>query len=157
MPFEAADARFEASVWNYDHALVLLMADVATSYVQIRQLDQRLDFARQNIVIQRKSLEIAQHRFQDGTTSKIDVSQGEAELESTEATIPQLEGQRRGAANHLCILLGIPPRDITDLLGGTRPIPVPPPHVAVGLPADLLRQRPDVRAAERLVAEQAPR
>jgi outer membrane protein TolC len=85
----------------------------------------------------------------------LDVTQGESTLEQTEALIPPLESQRRQAMNQICILLGAPPRDINDALGGRQPIPSAPPEVALGIPADLLRRRPDIRRAEREVAAQS--
>ena len=84
----------------------------------------------------------------------MDQDQAESTLKQTEAGIPLLEIDMRQAQNALCVLLGMPPVDVTNLLG-TGPIPSCPPEVAIGIPADLLRQRPDVRQAERLAAAQA--
>ncbi|MHB1037419.1 MAG: efflux transporter outer membrane subunit [Pirellulales bacterium] len=152
---ESADANLDASVENYDDVLVLLLSQVAQSYVDIRTAEQRLDYARRNVADQRKSLDLAVIKFQNGATTRLDVTQGQSNLSQTEATIPPLEAARRQAANQLCILLGIPPRNLDDVLAGRRGVPSAPPEVCVGIPADLLRQRPDVRRAEREAAAQS--
>lgn len=145
---EAADANLLASIAAYDDVLVSLVGDVATSYVQIRTLEARLQIARNNVEVQRESLDIAEARFTGGTTSERDVEQARTVLASTEATIPQLEAALQQTKNALNVLLGQPPGPLDDLLGGPSAIPSVPPEVAVGIPADLLRRRPDVRQAE---------
>jgi NodT family efflux transporter outer membrane factor (OMF) lipoprotein len=104
---------------------------------------------------QRESLQIAEARFKGGTTSERDVEQARTVLASTEATIPILETQLRQAKNSLSVLLGLPPNRLTDQLGKKTVIPTPPAQVAVGIPADLLRRRPDIRAAEYNAAAQS--
>ena len=152
---ESANAKLDVSIENYDYAIVLLLAEVAQRYVDIRTNDQQLEFVRQNVKIQRDSLNLAEVKFANGATTRLDVTQGEFTLAQTEAAIPPLESARREAANQLCILLGIPPRDIADLLNGRQPIPSTSPDIALGVPADLLRRRPDIRAVERDVAAQS--
>jgi NodT family efflux transporter outer membrane factor (OMF) lipoprotein len=153
---EAADAELDASVDNYHDVLVLLLADVATNYIQIRTFQQELQNVIQNIDIQRQALELAQARFETGKTSEQDVQQARTNLERTEATITPLKTGMRQANNRLCILLGVPPRDLIAELGES-PIPSAPAEIAVGIPADLLRRRPDVRRSERAVAAQCAR
>jgi NodT family efflux transporter outer membrane factor (OMF) lipoprotein len=145
---QSADAGLQASIADYDNALVSLTADVATNYILIRTLEKRLAIARENVRLQTESLQIAEARFEGGTTSQRDVEQAKTVLASTEATIPTLETQLRQTQNALCVLLGLPPRDLTSRLQGPQEIPAPPPQVAVGIPADLLRRRPDIRRAE---------
>ena len=142
---------------NYDDVLVLLLSDVAQRYVDVRTAEQRLEYARKNVEIQRESLNLANVKFTNGATTKLDVTQGESTLAQTEAIIPPLESQRRQAMNQICILLGAPPQDIVAALNGRQPIPATPPEVALGIPADLLRRRPDIRRAEREVAAQSAR
>jgi len=154
---EAADANLDASIEDYDNALVLLVAEVAQGYLDVRTAEQRLEYARKNVEIQRASLKLAEVRFEHGATTRLDVTQGQSNLSQTESFIPLLEAARRQAANQLCILLGMPPRNLDDVLDGRKPIPSVPPQVAVGIPADLLRRRPDVRRAERQVAAQSAR
>ena len=98
--------------------------------------------------IQRESLQIAEARFEGGTTSQRDVEQAKTVLTGTEATIPVLEIQLRQAKNALSVLLGMPPNRLTEQLQGKDDIPAPPARVVVGIPVDLLRRRPDIRAAE---------
>jgi NodT family efflux transporter outer membrane factor (OMF) lipoprotein len=152
---ESADATFEASVENYHGALILLLANVAGTYAQIRTLDEQLDAARRNVAIEQGSLEIAKDRFRNGVTTQLDVEQATSILDQTQAAIPLLEISRRQAANQLCVLLGHPPADIEKRLGGRRAIPLPPPQVVIGIPADLLCRRPDIRSAERAAAAQS--
>jgi NodT family efflux transporter outer membrane factor (OMF) lipoprotein len=151
---ESADASLLASIADYDSTLVSLTGDVASSYILIRTLEKRLTIARQNVETQRESLKIAEAKFKGGTTSQRDVEQAKTILADTQATIPTLEIQLRQANNALGVLLGMPPNPLGDLLAGASEIPAPPLQVAVGIPADLLRRRPDIRAAELKAAAQ---
>jgi NodT family efflux transporter outer membrane factor (OMF) lipoprotein len=154
---QAADAGLHASIADYDNVLVSLTGDVGANYINIRTIEQRLAIARENVKIQTESLQIAEARFLGGTTSERDVEQARTELASTQATIPTLESQLRQSQNALCVLLGKPPQNLAELMQGTAVIPVPPPQVAVGIPADLLRRRPDIRAAEMQAMAQCSR
>ncbi len=145
---ESADATLRMTLADYDSALVSLTADTANSFIQIRTLEKRLQIARENVETQKESLRIAEARFHGGTTTERDVDQARTVLFNTRASIPLLEAQLRQAKNALCILMGIPPGDLSELLAESKDIPLPPPQVAVGIPADLLRRRPDVRSAE---------
>ncbi len=151
---EAADADLSASVDGYNDALVLLLSEVATDYVQARIYQQRLAFASRNVEIQQGSLEIAELRFKKGAASELDVQQARSVLTQTKATIPPLRTGLRQANNRLCILLGVPPYDLVGQLDA-KPIPTAPPSIAIGIPAELLRRRPDIRRAEREVASQS--
>jgi NodT family efflux transporter outer membrane factor (OMF) lipoprotein len=145
---EAADANLSATVADYDNALVSLTAEVARTYVNIRTLEERLQLARNNIDLQEESLRIATVRFENGATTELDVQQASANLANTEALVPVLLKSLRQANNGLSVLLGMPPSDLTQMLGGAGTIPVAPVEVAAGVPTDLLRRRPDVQAAE---------
>ena len=151
---ESGNASWFASIANYDSALVSLTADVANSYIQIRTLDKRIAIARQNVETQRESLQIAEAKFQYGTASQLDVEQAKTVLNNTLASIPPLEAQLRQAKNALSVLLGLPPGHLADEMGGSSEIPVSPAQVVVGIPADLLRRRPDIRNAELQAAAQ---
>ena len=151
---ESADASLLASVADYENTLVSLTADVANSYVLIRTLEKRLDIARQNVETQKENLKIAEARFKYGTTSQLDVEQAKTILNDTLASIPVFETQLRQAKNALSVLLGLPPGRLASFLEGTSEIPVSPPQVVVGIPADLLRRRPDIRSAEHQAAAQ---
>jgi NodT family efflux transporter outer membrane factor (OMF) lipoprotein len=157
---ESANATLDASVENYDAALVTLLADVATNYVQFRVAQQRLKIARDNVRIQEGVLTLASDRFKAGTATRLDVEQARTILEQTRSTIPALQVTLGQANDTLCTLLGIPPRDLEPELGpgpelGSDPMPNTPTWVAAGIPADLLRRRPDVRSAERQMAAQS--
>jgi NodT family efflux transporter outer membrane factor (OMF) lipoprotein len=151
---ESNAANLDASVEGYDDVLVTLLGDVATNYVQMRTLEGRIAFAEANVRLQQETLTITEARFKGGTTSQLDVYQARSTLEQTEAQIPEFEISLRQTVVQLCILLGMPPEELRARLGAA-PIPTAPPEVAIGIPADLLRRRPDVRRAERLAAAQS--
>ena len=150
----AADAKLGASVEGYNDAIVLLLAEVADAYVQVRTFQQRLAFARANVETQQGSLRLADEKFRNGTTTELDVQQARSNLAQTQSLIPPLETGLRQSCNRLCFLLGVPPYDLVQELG-VGPIPTAPVDVALGIPAELLRRRPDVRRAERMVAAQS--
>lgn len=154
---EAADAELDSSVENYDDVLVVLLSDVAANYVLYRTFEQRLEYARTNVEIQRKSYQLATDKFESGATTERDTHQAKQVLEQTEALIPQLEIGKRQAANRLCVLLGMPVTDLDAILGQGSGVPVTPADVIAGVPADLIRRRPDIRRAERQVAAQSAR
>jgi NodT family efflux transporter outer membrane factor (OMF) lipoprotein len=151
---ESQEDTLEAAVGDYDAAIITLLGDVATDYVQLRTFEQRIAFAKQNVKIQQDTLNIVQARFNASTISELDVDQARSTLNATQASISELEIGLRQTENQLCILLGIPPEDLMARIG-SGPIPLTPPDVVVGIPADLLRRRPDVRAAERRAAAQS--
>ena len=152
---ESADAQLLASVAAYDDALVSLVAEVALNYITLRTLEERLAVAQANVEIQQRSYDIVYERFVGGAVTKLDAEQAASLLEDTRSLIPGFEASIRQTQNTLCLLLGIPPQDLHDILGGPRPIPNAPPQVAVGIPADLIRRRPDIRRAERVLAAQS--
>ena len=145
---QSADSGYLASIAAYDDALVTLIGDVATTYIGIRTLQTQIAIANENIVKQKKALAIAEYRFHGGVATKLDVYQAENVLGQTEASIPQLTAQLSQGTNGLLVLLGMSPQSLDLLLRGSQPIPVPPADVAVGIPADLVRRRPDIREAE---------
>ena len=152
---EAADASLYASMLDYDALLVTLTGDVAALYANLRTYQQRLVNAQQNVKLQQESLNISRIRFELGATSELDVEQAQSLLSNTQAAIPLLELGISQTINALNVLLGMPPNDLKDILGPGGRIPDAPPTVAVGMPADLLRRRPDIRAAEMNAAAQS--
>lgn len=151
---ESADADLEASVADYDGILICLIAEVATAYADYRTFQSRLDYARRNVEIQKGSLRLTEEKADAGSTGYTSVHLARSSLEATRSAIPGFEIGLRQASNRLCTLLGIPTQDLNGLLG-TGTIPAAPTEVAIGIPADLLRRRPDIRAAERAVASQS--
>jgi len=154
---EAADAQLQASVEDYRDVLVTLYAEVGSAYVDARAFQTRLDFARQNVTAQENSLELTRDRFRAGLTSALDVAQAEQNLAQTRSTIPALEIGLEVSLNRLAVLLGEAPGSLHDELAAYAGLPEPDDLVAYGIPADLLRRRPDVRRAERLLAAQTAR
>ncbi len=151
---EAADANLDVSIEEYNAVVVTLLGEVASTYVQIRIFQERIRLARANVELQQRSLGIARTRFKNGAVTELDADQAEALLAQTQATLPNLEASLRAASNSLCTLLGTAPHKLEDLLGD-GPIPAAPAEVTLGIPADLLRRRPDIRQAERQVAAQS--
>jgi NodT family efflux transporter outer membrane factor (OMF) lipoprotein len=147
----------DATIADYDNTLVILTAEVARTYVVIRTLEERLVVARENVKIQERSLQMAQARFEGGDVSELDVTQALALLKDTQSLIPRQESQLRQAKNALAILLGMLPGEIQNMLNGPELIPAVPVEVAVGIPAELLRRRPDIRRAEHRMASQSAR
>lgn len=153
---EAADADLDASVADFDNVLVVLLADVSANYVQYRTFEERIAVARHNVEIQEKSYQLTQDKFNAGASTERDTQQSKQVLEQTRALIPQLEAGQRAASNALCVLLGKPPQDLAKVLGTEHAkIPTATAEIAIGIPADLLRRRPDVRAIERRAASQS--
>jgi len=153
---DAADAELEASVAEFDDVLVVLLADVTSNYIQYRTFEERVAVARRNVAAQEKSYQLAVDKFQAGASTERDSQQSKQVLEQTRATIPSLEAGARQASNALCVLLAIPVQDLSARLGAPATgVPTVPAETAVGIPADLLRRRPDVRAFERRAAAQS--
>jgi NodT family efflux transporter outer membrane factor (OMF) lipoprotein len=152
---ESASADLDASVANYDGALVSMVSQVANNYVLIRTYQARIEVARDNIKLQTESLRIAQAKFDAGDVSELDVDQAESLLNNTKATLSSLEVSLQQFKNALAVLLGKPPQEFNGLLSEKASIPAAPADVALGMPQDLIRRRPDVRAAERQLAAQS--
>jgi NodT family efflux transporter outer membrane factor (OMF) lipoprotein len=149
---ESADAALLSSVANYDEALVSLIGEVAATYVRFRMFEKRLVLARANVELQKRTLEIATVRFNNGAVTELDVTEARSNLENTESLAPNFADGVRQTRITLSILLGVPPSNLEELLHGPGGIPTAPAEIVVGIPADLLRRRPDVRSAERIAA-----
>jgi NodT family efflux transporter outer membrane factor (OMF) lipoprotein len=152
---ESADAAYLASIATYDDVLVTLLGDVTTTYIGIRTSQRQIEIARENVIKQRRALKLAQDRYTGGIASKLPVYQAANVLGQTESAIPQLQIQLDKGLNALRLLFGMPPQSLDALLSGAHGIPVPPAGIAVGIPADLVRRRPDIRAAELTAAAQS--
>jgi NodT family efflux transporter outer membrane factor (OMF) lipoprotein len=145
------------STADYQEALVTLTAEVAQTYVAVRTFEALIEQTRRNVSIQAESLRIADARFRNGATSELDVSQARALLESTRASIPQLEISLAQSKNALTTLLGQPTGSLQNVLQGPQAIPTAPAQVAVSIPAEVLRRRPDIRNAELVAMAQCER
>ena len=144
---ESADANLLATVASYDDTLVLLTAQVVDTYAVIRTAEEQLRIAGENLALQQRSYDIVEVLYRNGQSNELDVQQAETLLLSTEATIPGFEITLRQAHHALSTLMGMPPADMSAVIGKGN-IPVVPEKILVGIPADLVRQRPDVRRAE---------
>ena len=145
---ESADAAYLASIAARDQALILLTAQVVNTYTIIRSNEEQLRYAHENVVIQQRSYDITSVLYRNGSDSELDMQQAHTLLLSTQATIPGYEIALKQARNALNTLLGKPPGTIDSLLDEDKGIPALPEKIEVGIPADLLRRRPDVRQAE---------
>jgi NodT family efflux transporter outer membrane factor (OMF) lipoprotein len=159
---ESADADVLATVADYDSVLVSLVSDVATNYILIRALEEQLGYSRANVELQKDTLALTDTRFKAGAVSELDVATARATLANTQALVPFQENDLRQAKLALCVLLGRTPSELEAELAppeGAAPqarhVPIAPDRIAVGIPADLLRRRPDVRSAERVAAAQS--
>ena len=149
---EAADATFEAAEESAHDVEVTLMGDVASQYIAMRNYQRQIQVAEENLNAQRDTLTLTQSRQQSGLVSHIDVSQAEALLTTTQATIPTLRTAMRQSLHALEILLGEQPGALEHLLTKHDSIPTSSHDVAIAAPADALRNRPDIRQAERELA-----
>lgn len=151
---EAAEAELQASEEDLRDVLVTLLAEVALNYIEVRSFQTRLSIAEANLDAQEETHNLTQWRFQAGLTTQLDVEQAKYNLEQTRSQIPTLETGLEQAGNRLAVLMGHQPGFLKEALAEPKAIPVGALEVAVGVPADVLRRRPDVRKAERQLAAQ---
>lgn len=145
----AAEAGVQASVEDQRNVYVVLFGEVAMTYAEARTLQQRIEDTQANVALQRGTLGLVEQRIAAGVSTQLDAAQAEMNLFLTQAAVPPLQIALRFTLNRLAVLLGEEAGALDAELAAATPIPVPPPEVAIGIPADLLRRRPDVRAAER--------
>jgi NodT family efflux transporter outer membrane factor (OMF) lipoprotein len=151
---ESAQASMQASVEVYRDVLVSLYSEVAQSYIVLRSLQTRIQYAVDNATLQRETLQLTLDRLDAGLVPRLDVEQAKLVLASTEAAIPLLRQQEAQAIHRLSVLTGKPPAALYDEMSMVGDVPDVPEQVVAGLPAELLRQRPDIRRAERVLASQ---
>jgi len=152
---ESADASYFATLAQYDDIQVLMAAQVAQLYVNIRTLEARLQITRSNAKIQRRSLEITEKLFLSGNSAELDVQQAKTQYLSTLSSIPQLETSLNQSQNALSVLLARKPGPLPEMTSNTGVIPQGTLAMVSEVPADLLRRRPDIRMAERQLAAQS--
>jgi len=145
---QSADAAMLANLANYDDILVTLTAEVATTYINIRTIQERIRLAKKNAKLQKESLDLVQLQFDAGMVTELDVLQAKSLLYSTLAQIPNMEAMLAKLNNALALLLGRAPSSDIELKDNGEGIPQAPSYVAVGMPSELLRRRPDIRRAE---------
>jgi NodT family efflux transporter outer membrane factor (OMF) lipoprotein len=154
---EAADAEIGASLEDRHAVMVAVSAEVARNYVLLRGLQRLVEVTEDNIAIQQETLESIQSRFAASLATGTDVLQAQIQLRRTEAEMPSLQAGVRETIFRLSVLLGQPPGYLMDHLAEAQPLPQHPDLLAVGLPSELLRRRPDIRAAERRLAAETAR
>jgi multidrug efflux system outer membrane protein len=145
---EAADADLQAALEARRDVLVTLTAEVARNYIDLRAFQQRIAIARQNLAVQKHSADLTRQRFQGGFVGSLDVANADAQVSSTAAQIPLLESSARQSIYSLSVLLGMYPAALLPELSPPEVIPSAPPSPPPGVPAALLRRRPDIRLAE---------
>jgi NodT family efflux transporter outer membrane factor (OMF) lipoprotein len=153
----SAEAEFVASVEDYRDGLVILYAEIAANYVELRTLQERIVVTQRNVDTQRGTLGITQARFKAELSPELDVSQALLNLARTESVIPALRQRVAQVIHRLGVLIGEFPGALYAELTPQEAIPQPPPEVLMGVPAEIMRQRPDIRAAERRLAAQTER
>ncbi len=151
---ESADYTLEASIEDYRDVLVVLYADIAINYVQMRTLQARIRFAKDNIDRQEATLALTNERFKAGLVPRLDVRQAELNLARTKSLIPRLKEFLKLSMHRVEVLVGDHPGSLYERFHEIRTIPKPPGQIGVGIPADIIRQRPDIRRAERQLAAQ---
>jgi NodT family efflux transporter outer membrane factor (OMF) lipoprotein len=145
---DASESDARASAASLASVQVSLAAEVASSYINLRGLQARLAIARRNLAAQAETLQITRWRAQAGLVSSLDVEQAVSAAEQTRAQVPALQTSVAQTLNALAVLTGQAPGSLNTALGDAAPIPLAPTTLALAFPADTLRQRPDVRAAE---------
>jgi NodT family efflux transporter outer membrane factor (OMF) lipoprotein len=154
---EAAEAELQASKEDLRDILVSLIGEVALNYIETRLFQNRLLIAKSNLAVQTETYDITRWRYEAGLTTQLDVEQAGYNMEETRSQIPTLQTGLEQAKNRLAVLLGKPPGFLENALAEIKDIPITPLEIAVGLPADVLRRRPDLRRAERRLAAQTAR
>lgn len=151
---QAATADLQASTEAMRNVQVSLVAEIALNYLEVRSFQNRIQLAKANVKTQQKTLDLVKKRFDMGLTDTLAVEQAKSNLADTKAQIPSMETGLKRAMNRLAVLLGEKPGALNESLQPPLPIPTVPSEIAVGIPADLLRRRPDIRQAERELAAQ---
>ncbi|MBN2321580.1 MAG: efflux transporter outer membrane subunit [Acidobacteria bacterium] len=154
---EAAVAELEASEEGYRSVLVSLVSETASNYVRLRTLQKQLEIVRRNLELQEKVQAVLEDQAAVGLIGSLKVRQSAYNIENTRSRIPGYRVSIEETMNTLAILLGMLPGELHEELATPGPIPVPGAEIAVGIPADILRRRPDIRKAERVLAAQTAR
>ncbi|MGO8703139.1 MAG: efflux transporter outer membrane subunit [Candidatus Brocadiia bacterium] len=149
---ESARDTFQSQIEARRNALVTLLSEVALNYMILRGQQQELAVVERNVAAQEATLDLTRTKLQAGLATDVDVAQAETQVEASRARIPTLRTGAEQAIHHLSVLLDLPPAALEPELAPPGPLPAGPPAIPPGLPSDLLRRRPDVRQAERLVA-----
>lgn len=151
---ESSKAAYQATIEDYRDIIVTLLSNVCNNYIELRTVQDQIKYARSNVEIQRKTLELTKSLYQAEMVSELDVRQAEFNLASTESQIPTLLTTEEALLNSLAVLVGEMPGSLKNELSSYKSLPVVTEEINISLPVNLLRQRPDIRKAERLLAAQ---
>jgi NodT family efflux transporter outer membrane factor (OMF) lipoprotein len=154
---EAAKADVGMMVEDWRDLLVTIRAEVAGSYISLRALQLEASILRRTIRAQSESLEVTTQRYEGGIADDLELSRAQASLADLESQLPGIQTRIARAINRISVLIGEAPGPLRDRLGAPERIPSPPGRFAVGIPADVVRRRPDIRAAERALAASTAR
>lgn len=154
---EAAEADTAVQQEALRNTLVSVLAEVALNYIEVRTFQTRLAVAQSNLSAQQESYELIKSRFEAGFTNDLALDQARTNVELTRADVPSLTTSLEAAKNRLTTLLGVQPGALQQELASAAPIPSAPVTVTIGVPADTLRRRPDIRQAERQLAAETAR
>ena len=153
----SAKANFEATQEEKTYVMISVYAQVAQAYINLRTAQSMLATSLYNIKSQREIVGLTKTRFKYGLASDLDVAQSEQVLAISESTLPLLRTKIENSIHTLSILLGKSPSELKELLRAPKPVPMLPDKITIGIPMELIRRRPDIRAAERLLAAQTER
>lgn len=154
---EAYDAEVEASQASLQDVLVSLTAEVALNYIEVRTYQSRLEAAQANVELQKETYQLTVWQDQAGLSDELATQEALYSLESTKSQIPVLQSGLEEAMNRVAVLLGEKPGMVHEALTEKKPVPAIPLSVDIGVPAEVLRRRPDIRQAERELAAQTAR
>jgi len=149
---EAAQARTDSALADYQAVMLSTLSEVARNYYEARGLQKRIAITRNNADLQQQTFSVVEARLDAGEASEFDVSRARGEYQLTRARLPNLQADLNASIYTLSVLLGLPPEALLGEMQENAALPTPPDLVPVGLRADILRRRPDVRMAERTLA-----
>lgn len=152
---ESASASYEASVEDLRDIVVIVYAQIGANYVLLRTLQERLRLAKANVELQKETLALVEARHRAQLAPLLDVRQAELNLAVTESVVPSIEASIATTLHQLSVLVGEPPNTLSVELGIAQPLPSVPATLVASIPADTIRQRPDIRGAERRLAAQS--
>ena len=145
---EAQDATMLAAIENRRGVALMALAELAQSYMSLRGAQTQLAIAERNLRIAEDDIRLVESRFANGVATTLDLAQARGQKESIAETLPPLRAREAQLINAIGLLLGLEPRALEQELRPSKPPPTTPRLVGVGLPATLLRRRPDLREAE---------
>ncbi|MBI9016464.1 MAG: efflux transporter outer membrane subunit [Phycisphaerae bacterium] len=154
---QAADAQLGTTIMTYNDAWVSMTSEIALAYTELCAFDKRIELLEKNIEIHAGTLKLVQAKYDAGTSTELDLQQAKSVLASVKSSLPMLQSGRYGTISRLCVLLSVAPGKLDELLAQSKAIPQVPTKISVGMPADLLRRRADIRIAEHNAIAQCAR